>query len=199
MGMHFPRLKLTSFALVIGLLCILVLQPVTPAHAQQSRIGELERVLEDFSGADSGRLVILLQLAEAYVFVTPLDSINIARDAQALAADIGDTESEARALLTLGRAHQFLGNFSGDLDPLLQAYSKAMQVNNESLIAAVLRNMGTHYYGIGQFNQSLAHLLEALSFAERGPEAVVLGNTHFSLGTLYLDILNYQAAEQSFE
>jgi|GEM_PF-2717368 len=197
--MYFPRVLFASFALVLGMLGIFALQPLVPAQSQQSRVDELESVLEVFSGTDRERLGILLQLAESYLYVTPIDSVHIAQDAAGLAARLDDTESEARALLTLGRAQQFLGNFSSDLAPFSRAYTKAMLVNNESLIAAVLRNMGTHYYGIGQFNESLAHLLEALSFAERGPEAVVLGNTYFSLGTLYLDILNYQAAEQSFE
>lgn len=169
------------------------------AFAQQTEVDAYEARLAGFTGTAPERIDILVELGDAYLFVSPVRAEEIGREALGAAVALDYKRGIAAANIVLGRSFQFRGSYTEDIEFLDNALSLAESEGITDLAASAMRNMGAHYHYIGDLDDALQHFVEALALAEEAGNTEILATVNFSLGGVYTQIGSYHEAEVAFE
>lgn len=111
-----------------------------------------------------------------------------------------DRETEAKAYLMLGNAHEFLGNTSYALRYFSKTYRSALTLGDSTLISSALNGLGIIAYGKGDrssMKRAIQFYLKSLKYLEISDvdkSVNVLNN----IAAAYLNLNDYKKAEKYF-
>jgi two-component system NarL family sensor kinase len=111
-----------------------------------------------------------------------------------------DRETEAKAYLMLGNAHEFLGNTSYALRYFSKTYRSALTLGDSTLISSALNGLGIIAYGKGDrssMKRAIQLYLKSLKYIETS-DVVKSVNVLNNIAAAYLNIDDYKKAEKYF-
>ncbi len=151
-------------------------------------IERLEQGLQE-SNTASERAVLLRSLSEALLKVDPKRSLSLVREALQLGVTRQNKELYAQCLRILACSYGAMSNFAEAFRQLERARAAAQALDDESELAATLRDTGRVYFMVGEHLQALIHTRQALDLCQpldngylRGQIYSLLGNIQFQLG-----------------
>ena len=152
---------------------------------------------------DTGRVMLLAQLSNAYANNKPDTAMLLALEALSLSKRIGFVSGEARSLGRIGLAYRVVGNLPKGLEAHINALKLEEKINNPRGIASNLDNIGTIYYAQGEYHQAIDNLLKAKKMFQQLNMKVGLAINLERIGNSYLGLKQYDSArvyaQQGFE
>lgn len=180
--------------------CAVALLATVPAtavsKAADDPVRSLEARLASATGAE--RMALLNDLAKALGNVDPARQIAAAREALALARQLGDRQQEARALFSMGSGQLDRNEVKEAAANFEAAGALYAQLGDTAKRFDCIKNIGWAHESAGRFDEALASYEQALAFARAAGfakgEAVALGLT----GTILISKDDYPAALERF-
>lgn len=148
-------MRLITFLLLLAIPC--------KALAQNLDASSLEKELTSYPQLDTGRVSLLVQLANAEMFNQPTKSAAYAIQALEISQEINYTEGVAQAYQMLGNSFRAQANLSAALHYFLEAMKIADSIHNEQLRADLLGNIGMVYSDMGDYSSAMTHYRQSLS------------------------------------
>ncbi len=109
------------------------------------------------------RLVFLEEEVQRNISNNPKQAIVIAGRCLRLARELDNSLAENKALLNLGRAHYYLGEYKHALRRYQEALALAEELSNKTLVANALNNIGVLYFVWGEHDLALEFYLRTLA------------------------------------
>lgn len=144
---------------------------------------------------DTGRVMLLTELAYAYYTNKPDTTIILALEALSLSKRIGFVKGEAASLNRIGSAYAVLGNRHKAMEVFLKALKLSEKINYINGISRNLNNIGVIYHKQGEYHQAIDYYLKAKKLNEQ------LGNNReiaINLNNLcrsYIELKQYDSAK----
>ncbi|OGX89089.1 hypothetical protein BEN47_08160 [Hymenobacter lapidarius] len=184
------------------LLLWLLLAGLAPvANAQTAASDSLRRAVAQ-APADSGRVLLLLQLAYSYRASRPDSTVRLAQRALAVARRVGFGKGEGRALSMLGAVQRERGQLPEAFATQLQALQLCRELPDAEGEASSLNALGNISLDLRQYRQALRYYQQSKAvFEQRGQQAWVagaftnIGSCYEKLGVLDSALLAQQRAE----
>ena len=121
----------------------------------------VEATLARLSAKD--RLIFLEDEVQRNITNNPKLAISIAQRWLSLAEEEHDSLARNRALLGIGRAHYYMGEYKNALRRYQEALTVAQDIGEKNLVANALNNIGVLYYVWGEHDLALEYYLETLA------------------------------------
>lgn len=131
--------------------------------AQNLDVKSLEKELTKHSQLDTGRVSLLVQLANAELFDHPTKSATYAVQAFEISQKINYTEGVALSYQMLGNSFRAQANLSDALHYFLKAMQIADSIHSEQVRADLLGNIGMVYSDMGDYAAAMTHYRQSLS------------------------------------
>jgi tetratricopeptide (TPR) repeat protein len=175
------------------LLLLFVSLSITNIHAQTHEIDSLRQALQN-EKTDSGRVLLLADLAFKYFESKPDTAMTLAIQGLELSREIHYEKGEAVSLNRIGNNYEILGNYPKALAVYLQALAINEKINNLDGEQRNLNNLGVVYNDIGDFRFALQYYFKAKSTAEKINNKFLLSLTLDNMGQTYLNLLAFDSA-----
>ncbi|MEO6524579.1 MAG: tetratricopeptide repeat-containing sensor histidine kinase [Mucilaginibacter sp.] len=183
---------------ISALIAFIALYPYQPGYSQQHDIDSLKKVLQNYPGTDTNRVITLNKLSLSY-YNTKLSYLRLyGSEALKLATQLNYPRGQAFAYKNLG-----LGYLADNANPTaLDYFNKSLGIFislRERLNSAkVLNNMGYYYGVIKDHHQELNYLLQAYDEAkfsnDQTAKSTILGN----IGNAYEAIGQFSKAKDYY-
>ena len=178
-------------------LFILLLLPLGPASAgtprPQARIDSL-RALLAVAPPDSGRVLLLAQLAYEHTQTDPLATISYGKLALQLAQQLRFRRGEGLALVRLGSGFREAGNYPAALQVGLQGLRLAEVLHDPELTGRAFNGLGYLYWEQGNSRPALAYFLRAKAVAEQSHNLTLLTRVMGNIGNVYFQLNQLDSA-----
>ena len=180
--------------LKIILLLLLIFCFSAESFAQLSVKDSLKILLQK-EKQDTGRVMLLTELAYAHYTNKPDTTIILALEALSLSQRIGFVKGQAASLNRIGSAYAVLGNRHKAMEVFLKALKLSEKINYINGISRNLNNIGLIYHKQGEYHQAIDYYLKAKKLNEQ------LGNNReiaINLNNLcrsYIELKQYDSAK----
>ncbi len=166
-------------------LCILTMW-LLQLPAQERQIDSLEEILQTRSDMEPGeRADLLLQLAQAYLQVSPKQAVNIGLQAHNIMEELGDKAGMAAADKMVGKAYFVQSDFANALEYFNRALKRNREINNTGELAASYNNVGVVYNRLGYYDLALKNHLEQLRINEQTRNIRGIAISNSNIGNIY--------------
>jgi len=176
--------------IMVLFVAILLLQNLSVV-AQISTADSLKQLLQ-IERQDTSRVTLLNLLARQYYINYPDTALVFAREALALARNIGFIKGEAMSLLWIGNTFSVTGNYPKALEFNLEGLKQAESIKDERFTQIALTHLGIDYDLMGNYREGIKYMLKALDMARRMDYKIGIFNNLGNLGNAYekLNILD---------
>ena len=161
--------------------------------AQEKQRDSLERLLTQ-NIADTTRIRVLLETAKTYSDANTKSADSLLQSAIAIVKQIDQTDDKVNAFETIG--HYLLK--TNAYDSAIDYYQKAYELDkNRSNIVGLARhhdNIGLVFYYKGDYNQTLSHFLERLSYCEQLADSTCISAASNNSGLVLINLGRYEDA-----
>ena len=163
------------------ILCLLTLLLRTSAldHTRDS----LETLLPVQSGTE--KLRTLIELSNHITYVEPLEAIELANEAIALANNLGEKTLQFSALKIRGYANGYAGNISESMKDMQEGLEYYLTINDSSKIAEALSDIGYLHQSQGVYDKALRNFQTSLSIREKIQDQKGIAYSLNNIGALY--------------
>ena len=133
-------------------------------------------------------------------YYSPQDAIEPAKESLNLSIAINDSSLIAKSYNRIGLVHDYAGNFSLAEKNYLKAYSIQRACDGENETDGILNNLGSIYYYMGDFQQSMDYYLQSLKIRElkkdnSDPKSIKkIAQSYNNIGLLLKSQQNYAGA-----
>lgn len=152
--------------------------------AQPTQVDSLEKALQK-AVSDTGKVNTLLNLAQAYRQVDPVQAGKYLSEAAALAEKTGYRKGFAKSIFLTGFSHYT----KGDLDKAQKNYQEALvmfrELKDDYEIAQVIYNTGVIHVFKGDYDKALENFFEALKIQEMLGDKKDIANSFSAIATVY--------------
>jgi len=168
---------------------------LAPAQAGELILmSDMEQTLEELRGSlvrtgdPYERMALLNRLGTMLQLSSPRQALDLALEAQELAARFDEPAARAEGLRTAGICHEILSEFPAALEALNESLGIFRRLRDTLCCAAVLNNIGTVYYRMGDVANALKSYTRSLELSQDAGDsagtAKVLGN----IGLIHSDV-----------
>ena len=171
----------------------LSLVPATGPTQSTARIDSLEQQLAT-SAPDTGRVLLLTQLAYEYTQITPLAAIAYGKQALQLAQRLHYRRGESLALIRLGSGFREAGNYPAALQVGLHGLRLAEELREPELIGRGLNALGYLNWEQGNSRTALAYFFRAKAVAEKSKNTKLLTRVMGNIGNAYQQLHRLDSA-----
>ncbi|WP_460914723.1 tetratricopeptide repeat protein [Spirosoma areae] len=168
------------------LVCLLA----APALAQTPKIDSLNRLLAKAT-TDTARVNRSLDIASELFAINYDSCLTLALRTQAVARRIAYPIGEAKALMQVGRAYTFKGNFAQARQALSRAEAIFSAQNETGRLGRVYLNYGVLYLKQNQPDSAALFFRKAIPLAQRSKDSELLQGLYINLSTVYKNLTNY--------
>ena len=166
---------------------------ISNSYAQTNARDSLKQLLNK-EKTDTGRVLLLAELAYQIHESKPDSAMNFAVEALSIARTIGYKKGEAVSLNRIGNVWNVLGNYPQAMEAFLKALKINENINNLDGIRRNYNNIGLIYRIQGDFQQALNYLLKAKELGVRLNDKEALSITLVNIGANYLDLKKIDSA-----
>ena len=145
------------------------------------------------------RLVFLQDEVKRIINNDPKRAIIIANRCRILAMEQNNNHALNNALLNIGRAHYFLGEYQNALRRYQEALVVAEEIEDKALIADALNNIGVLYYVWGEHDLALEYYLRTLALRLETNNRKGLGHCYNNIAGLHNTAGRYSSALEYFQ
>jgi len=177
---------------IFSLLLQLVLTPVPPPPSRP-RTDSL-RLLLATTPPDSGRVLLLAQLAYEHTQTDPLATIAYGKQALLLAQQLRFRRGEGLALVRLGSGFREAGNYPAALQMGLQGLRLAEVLHNPELTSRAFNGLGYLYWEQGNSRPALAYFFRAKAVTEKSHDITLLTRVMGNIGNVYTQLNQFDSA-----
>ncbi|GAB2708212.1 hypothetical protein GCM10027272_23030 [Hymenobacter frigidus] len=171
----------------------LSLVPATGPPQSTARIDSLQQQLAT-SAPDTGRVLLLTQLAYEYTQITPLAAIAYGKQALQLAQRLHYRRGESLALIRLGSGFREAGNYPAALQVGLHGLRLAEELREPELIGRGLNALGYLNWEQGNSRTALAYFFRAKAVAEKSKNTKLLTRVMGNIGNAYQQLHRLDSA-----
>ena len=171
----------------------LVSLSVVSGSAQTHRRDSLRQLLQK-EKTDTGRVLLLADLAFEYIGSKPDTIMVLALEGLSLSRRIGFTKGEAVSLNRIGNAFNILGNYPKAMESFLQALRLNEKINNLDGIQRNFTNIGLIYNNQGDHRVALDYLLKSKALAEKSNNKIGLSSVLGEIGRAYINLQKNDSA-----
>ncbi|MEP6596964.1 MAG: tetratricopeptide repeat protein, partial [Ginsengibacter sp.] len=164
--------------LIVSLICFY------SSPAQKQKADSLKALLAK-EKSDTGRVILMWQIAETSNLYNPESSVRIAQQALYLAQKIKYKDGESISLAVLATALSKIGNYPKALEFYLQKLQLEEKRNNPRNLASALINIGTVYTQQEQYRDALIYYRKADSVIQLHGVADLQYYSYQDLGDVY--------------
>ena len=180
------------------MLCVLLtwwlgLPPTTGPSQATTQIDSLRRELAT-AAPDTGRVLLLAQLAYEHTQTDPLATIAYGKQALQLAQRLHYRRGESLALIRLGSGFREAGNYPAALQMGLQGLRLAEELREPELIGRGLNALGYLNWEQGNSRPALAYLFRAKAVAEKSSNVKLLTRIMGNIGNVYQQLHRLDSA-----
>ena len=180
------------------LLCLLLLwwegpAPLAQVPQRDTRIDSLQRLLAT-AAPDSGRVLLLAQLAYEHTQTAPLATIFYGKQALQLAQKLRYQRGEAWALVRLGSGFREAGNYPAALQVGLQGLRMAEALRDPELMGRATNALGYLNWEQGNSRTALAYFFQAKAVAEKSRNIKLLTRVMGNIGNVYVQLNRLDSA-----
>ena len=143
---------------------------------------------------DTGRVLLLAQLAYEYTQTAPLATIAYGKQALQLAQRLGYRRGEALALIRLGSGFREAGNYPAALQVGLQGLRLAETLREPELMGRGLNALGYLNWEQGHSRPALAYFFRAKAVAEKSRNTTLLTRVMGNIGNVYQQLNRLDSA-----
>ncbi|GAB2476750.1 hypothetical protein GCM10011375_21090 [Hymenobacter qilianensis] len=143
---------------------------------------------------DTGRVLLLTQLAYENTQSNPLATIFYGKQALQLAQKLKYRRGEAWALIRLGSGFRESGNYPAALQVGIQGLRLAEELRDQELIGRALNTLGYLYWEQGYSRPALAYFFKAKSVAEKSRNIKLLTRIMGNIGNVYAQLNRLDSA-----
>jgi len=193
--MHMKKYYYLLFSVLgIGLWASLI----SPIQAQDIKIDSLEQKLQPES-KDTSQVNLLNLLCKAYQDSNPSKALEYGENALALSKEMSYKEGEASALVNIGNAYRFQGDYPKALQYLIEANKKFERVDNIAGRITTLNSIGIIHYLQDDYETALKYYNESLQIAEENNDLQGIASTFNNIGNIYSTQSKDKEALEAFE
>lgn len=175
-----------------------------PLSVFAQTIEELEVQIEEET-AVSKKVKLLHQYVWELSYSNPRASIEPAREALTLSQELNDSNLIAQSYNRIGLVHDYAGNFELAETYYVKAYGIMLRNEGEEATDGILNNLGSIYYYLGRYSESMDYYLKSLKIRESkkdegDPETLKkLSQSYNNIALLLKRQQNYQDAIAYYE
>jgi two-component system, NarL family, sensor kinase len=173
-------------------LALLLLALVATAQPQEKRDSLLQ--LLSHAKEDSGKVLLYLQLGEAYESNEPEKAKQYYRQAGGLSQQIHYAAGYYKHLSYLGNAFMIKGVFDSSLVYMQQALAAAITMNDSASIGISLFNIGINYRETSDFEKAIDYCLRGRKIIEKLGQKGLEAQVNNALQVLYFNRSEYDKA-----
>lgn len=170
----------------------------------QAKVRDSLKILLKKEKQDTNRVMLLVQLSNAYTSDKPDTVMLLALEAFSLSKRLAFIKGQANSLGRIGGVYRVLGNFPKAMEFSLKALKLNEKIDNLAGIAGNLSNIGLIYRDQEQYHQAIDYFLKAkklreqLNISDRTQLVTIT-----SIGKSYLGLKQYDSArvhaQQAYE
>ncbi len=158
----------------------------------EARLEELNSMPPEEAGRE--KVKVLNDLAYAFHRFNPVKTEGYARQALALAKELGDESNVALAHQLIGVSYLIRGEDEPGLEENLISLGIYERLDDKEGIAKCCNNIGAVHSGRGDVEQALSYLHRALELNTKLGLEINVANNHSNIGTIYFTMKNYDKA-----
>ena len=166
---------------------------LTNVGAQTHVKDSLKQLLQK-EKTDTGRVLLLSDLAFEYIGSKPDTMILLALEGLSLSRRIGFVKGEAVSLNRIGNAFNNFGNYPKAMESFLQALRINEKIKNLDGMGRNLNNIGIIYHAQGDYRLALDYGLKATALAEKMNNKILLCNYLNNVGKAYRNLKKIDSA-----
>ncbi len=140
----------------------------------------------------------LITISSKLINSKPQEAVKAAKQALNLSQENGSIYNIARSRLSLAAAYRQQRNFIGVLDALNPLLQNLTKLNNDSLVAEILNNIGVAHFQLGHDTLSLNIFIEEFDRQESDEDVKSLSKSLKNIGKFYLNTKHYKRAADFF-
>ncbi|MDP2414985.1 tetratricopeptide repeat protein [Daejeonella sp.] len=163
---------------------------ITSLNAQNFNVGKNTKdslkILLQKEKQDTGRVMLLTELAYAFNTNNRDTTIILALEALSLSQRIGFVKGQAASLIRIGSYYNASGNRAKAMEVFLKALKLSEKINYINGISGSLNNIGLIYHLQGEYHQAIDYYLKAKKLNGRNNREIatnlrLLGSSYFQL------------------
>jgi len=154
------------------------------ATAQSSTIDSLKNLLQT-EKQDSGRVMLLCDLAREYIYSQPDTALSLVRDAIGLARKTGFKKGEIMGLRGVSSFFTLEGNYPAALSTDLEALRITEETRDLSSMAGICRGIASVYFYQGDVPRSVLYSNRAIALCRKTGDSEELQKVYSDLGDTY--------------
>lgn len=140
-----------------------------------------------------------LATAKQYLSSNPAQAYQLAQEIQQVAADCGDTQSEATSLQIMARVYQFQADYRSAVQTASRALELYRQLASETQTVETLGILAAIYAQMTDFRQALAYFEQQLVLFKQLNDTPGLAVCLTSIGGIYVSLEQYTPALERYE
>lgn len=152
-----------------------------------------QKILNQENSIDS-----LITISSKLINSKPQEAVKAAKQALNRSQKNGSISSMARSRLALAAAYRQQRNFIGVLDALNPLLQSLTELNNDSLVAEILNNIGVAHFQLDHDTLSLNIFIEEFDRQESDEDVKSLSKSLKNIGKFYLNTKHYKRAADFF-
>jgi len=166
---------------------------ISPCFAQTTKVAQLQLELKT-PHADTTRLRLLQQLAEAYSSVDPKKKFYYATILKQLAEKLHNEHAVADAYINMGIAYGIQSKLDSALYYFYLAHNKAEKSKYPLGVARSLADLGYAYDRLDNKQESIKYYFQALLIFKKLNYTRGINQCYTNIGSIYHDLRNYKIA-----
>jgi signal transduction histidine kinase len=174
------HMRRITFIIILLITTILV-------QSQSRRIDSLRQLLQT-GKEDTSRVVVLRNLARAYLNLKPDSTLLFASEGLSLARKINFKRGEATCLIGIAQVFSLSGNYPRSLALFLQALKIAEEIKDKNLETTALSSLADLYFYSGDINRSINYSYKAMESNRKLGRMSNLYQNMLNLGDTYENI-----------
>ncbi len=166
---------------------------ISYSYAQTNARDSLKQLLQK-EKTDTGRVLLLAELAYQLHESKPDTAMALALDALTIARRIGFEKGEALSLNRMGNTYNISGNYPKAMETYLQALHINERINDLDGIRKNYNNIGNVYHSQGNNKQALVYLFKSKDLGEKLNAKEGLSITLVNIAANYLELKKIDSA-----